>query len=150
MATILNVDRDGKPLPMGDMFTNTIVSRQIGAQHLAVNYTRYEPGAEFPQHVHEDSEDVLFVVTGAGWLKEAGLKYRLSRSWIRPAPRKSLPFQLGRCGPPKLNRLFDEVVRLSGTPLRKVAIPLTCHPLATTRTARLPFSKGFLAPNGSS
>ncbi len=70
MATILNVDRDGKPLPMGDMFTNTIVSRQIGAQHLAVNYTRYEPGAEFPQHVHEDSEDVLFVVTGAGWLKE--------------------------------------------------------------------------------
>lgn len=70
MATILNVDRDGKPLPMGDMFTTTIVSRQIGAQHLAVNYTRYEPSAEFPQHVHEGSEDVLFVVTGSGWLKE--------------------------------------------------------------------------------
>src|SRR5438093_10387236 len=70
MATILNVDRDGKPLPMGDMFTNTIVSRQIGAQHLAVNYTRYEPGAEFPQHIHEDSEDVLFVVSGSGWLKD--------------------------------------------------------------------------------
>src|SRR2546428_13609982 len=73
MATILNVDRDGTPLPMGDMFTNVIVSREIGAQHLVVNYTRYEPGAEFPQHVHENSEDVLFVVTGSGWLKEGKL-----------------------------------------------------------------------------
>jgi len=70
MATILNVDRDGKPLAVGGMLTNTIVSREIGAHHLAVNYTRYEPGADFPQHVHDGSEDVLFVVTGSGWLKE--------------------------------------------------------------------------------
>ena len=25
---------------------------------------------EFPQHVHEESEDVLFVFAGSGWLKE--------------------------------------------------------------------------------
>ncbi len=70
MATILNVDRDGTPLPMGETFTKIIVSRDIGAQHVAVNYTRYEPGIEFPQHVHEHSEDVLFVVAGSGSLKE--------------------------------------------------------------------------------
>ena len=70
MATILNVNRDGKPLAMGETFTNVIVSREIGARHVAVNYTRYEPGDEFPQHVHEESEDVLFVFTGSGWLKE--------------------------------------------------------------------------------
>jgi len=70
MAVIRNVNRDGEPLAMGDTLANTIVSREIGAQHLAVNYTRYEPGAEFPQHIHEDSEDVLFVVSGSGWLKD--------------------------------------------------------------------------------
>ena len=70
MATILNVDRGGTPLPMGNTFTKIIVSRETGAQHLAVNYARYEAGAEFPQHVHEGSEDVVFVVTGSGWLKE--------------------------------------------------------------------------------
>jgi quercetin dioxygenase-like cupin family protein len=70
MATILNVDRDGTPLPMGNTFTKIIVSRETGARHVAVNYTRYEPSAELPQHFHEGSEDVLFVVTGSGWLKE--------------------------------------------------------------------------------
>ena len=70
MATILNVNREGKPLAMGDTITNIIVSREIGARHVTVNYTRYEPGDEFPQHVHEESEDVLFVFTGSGWLKK--------------------------------------------------------------------------------
>ena len=70
MATILNVNREGKPLAMGDTITNITVSREIGARHVTVNYTRYEPGDEFPQHVHEESEDVLFVFTGSGWLKE--------------------------------------------------------------------------------
>src|SRR5438552_13793822 len=70
MATILNVNREGKPLAMGDTITNIIVSREIGARHVTVNYTRYEPGDEFPQHVHEESKDVLFVFAGSGWLKE--------------------------------------------------------------------------------
>src|SRR2546422_2249913 len=70
MATILNVNREGKPLAMGDTRSRIIVSREIGARHVTVNYTRYEPGDEFPQHVHEESEDVLFVFTGSGWLKE--------------------------------------------------------------------------------
>ena len=36
MATILNVNREGKPLAMGDTITNIIVSREIGARHIAV------------------------------------------------------------------------------------------------------------------
>src|SRR5213593_1320412 len=64
MATILNVNREGKPLAMGDTITNIIVSREIGARHVTVNYTRYEPGDEFPQHVHEESGDVIFVRPG--------------------------------------------------------------------------------------
>ena len=37
MATILNVNREGKPLTMGDTITNIIVSREIGARHVTVN-----------------------------------------------------------------------------------------------------------------
>lgn len=70
MANIFNVDRDGEPFPMGNTNSKVIVSPQTGARHVTFNYIRYEPHAEFPQHQHEQSEDVFFVLEGSGWLKE--------------------------------------------------------------------------------
>ncbi len=70
MAQVLNVKRDGKPFSMGDTESTVVVSPAIGAKHVTFNYIRYKPNAEFPQHVHDESEDVFFVLEGTGWLKE--------------------------------------------------------------------------------
>ena len=70
MASVLNLHRDGKPFSMGDTQSTALVTPQLGARHVTFNHIRYAPGAEFPQHVHDASEDVFFVLEGSGWLKE--------------------------------------------------------------------------------
>jgi quercetin dioxygenase-like cupin family protein len=70
MAVIRNVDRDGRAFRMGNTQSKVIIEPATGARHVTFNYIRYEPGAEFPQHVHETSEDVFFVLEGTGWFKE--------------------------------------------------------------------------------
>jgi quercetin dioxygenase-like cupin family protein len=63
MAQILNVHRDGKAFRMGN-------TEAKGSRHVTFNYIRYEPGAEFPQHLHDHSEDVFLVLEGSGWFRE--------------------------------------------------------------------------------
>jgi quercetin dioxygenase-like cupin family protein len=70
MAQILNVHRDGKAFPMGTTHARVLVSPEMGSRHVTFNYIRYEPGAEFPQHLHDHSEDVFLVLEGSGWFKE--------------------------------------------------------------------------------
>jgi quercetin dioxygenase-like cupin family protein len=70
MSAILNIHRDGKPCSMGDTQSTVLVSPAMGARHVTFNYIRYGPNAEFPQHRHEQSEDVFLVLEGSGWLKE--------------------------------------------------------------------------------
>jgi quercetin dioxygenase-like cupin family protein len=70
MAIIRNVHRDGKPFSMGDTQATVIISPEVGARHVTFNYIRYQPNAEFPQHLHDVSEDVFLVLEGSGWLKE--------------------------------------------------------------------------------
>lgn len=70
MSLIRNVHRDGKAFSMGDTRATVVISPDAGARHVTFNYIRYEPGAEFPQHVHEQSEDVFFVLEGSGWFRE--------------------------------------------------------------------------------
>lgn len=70
MAIIRNVHRDGKPFSMGDTQSTVIISPEVGARHVTFNYIRYQPNAEFPQHLHDVSEDVFLVLEGNGWLKE--------------------------------------------------------------------------------
>ena len=43
-----------------------LIFPETGARHLTFIYIRYERGAEFPQHHHDASEDVLFVLEGSG------------------------------------------------------------------------------------
>jgi len=70
MAIVKNVQRDGKPFPMGNTESRVLIHPQDGAKHVTFNYVRFAPYAEFPQHVHEHSEDVFFVLEGSGWLKQ--------------------------------------------------------------------------------
>jgi quercetin dioxygenase-like cupin family protein len=69
MALVRNVRRDGKPFSMGNTHSTVVISPETGARHVTFNHIRYEPGAEFPQHRHEQSEDVFFVLEGSGWLR---------------------------------------------------------------------------------
>lgn len=55
---------------MGDTESTVLVSPECGARHVTFNYIRYQPGAEFPQHHHDQSEDVFMVLEGTGWFKE--------------------------------------------------------------------------------
>ena len=70
MASILNVHRDGTPFSMGDTDAKVLVSPETGARHVTFNYISYKPDAEFPQHIHDESEDVFFVLEGSGWFQE--------------------------------------------------------------------------------
>jgi quercetin dioxygenase-like cupin family protein len=70
MALVRNVHRDGKPFSMGDTQSRVIISPADGSRHVTFNYIRYAPNAEFPQHQHDHSEDVFFVIEGNGWFKE--------------------------------------------------------------------------------
>lgn len=70
MAQVLNVHRDGKPFSMGDTESRVVVSPAMGSKHVTFNYIRYGANAEFPQHLHDHSEDVFFVLEGNGWLRE--------------------------------------------------------------------------------
>lgn len=70
MSTIVNIHRDGKSFVMGDTQSTVLVSPATGARHVTFNYIRYAPHAEFPQHLHDSSEDVFLVLEGSGWFKE--------------------------------------------------------------------------------
>jgi quercetin dioxygenase-like cupin family protein len=70
MSSIVNIHRDGQPFVMGNTESKVLISPQMGARHVTFNCIRYGPNAEFPQHVHDNSEDVFLVLEGSGWFKE--------------------------------------------------------------------------------
>jgi quercetin dioxygenase-like cupin family protein len=70
MAVILNVEKDGKPFQMGNTDAKALVYPEMGARNVSLSYIKFRPGAEFPQHEHDNSEDVFYVVEGSGWFKE--------------------------------------------------------------------------------
>jgi len=70
MSLIRNIHRDGKPFSMGDTQSKVLISPAVGAKHVTFNYIRYGANAEFPQHIHDGSEDVFLVLEGTGWFKE--------------------------------------------------------------------------------
>lgn len=72
MSQIVNIHRDGKAFTMGDTQSTVLVSPATGAKHVTFNYIRYAPHAEFPQHLHDHSEDVFLVLEGSGFFKEGG------------------------------------------------------------------------------
>jgi quercetin dioxygenase-like cupin family protein len=53
-----------KAFRMGDATSVRIVSPETGAARLTLNYSVSEPGNEFPQHVHDGSDDMFLVLQG--------------------------------------------------------------------------------------
>lgn len=60
---------DGESFDWGEGENYRVIHPGIGSRNLTLNYIRFGPGAEFFQHVHENSEDVFVVLEGSGWLK---------------------------------------------------------------------------------
>ena len=63
MVQILNL-RSGKSFRMGNGINRRVVHPDMGAKNLTLNYGVHGPGREFPQHVHDSSEDIFIVLEG--------------------------------------------------------------------------------------
>jgi mannose-6-phosphate isomerase-like protein (cupin superfamily) len=55
---------DGLPFTMGKVDSRRILHPEMGARNLTLNYAVSEPGHEFPQHVHDYSDDTFLVLQG--------------------------------------------------------------------------------------
>ena len=47
-----------------------IVHPEMGARRLTLNHGLHEPGQEFTQHLHDESEDMIVVLEGGGSLRQ--------------------------------------------------------------------------------
>jgi quercetin dioxygenase-like cupin family protein len=73
MATILKL-KEGTRFQMGAGNTRKVVYPGMGAKNLTLNYIVFGPGHEFPQHDHDESEDVFVVLEGSGVLKQGKIE----------------------------------------------------------------------------
>ena len=55
---------DGVPFTMGKVDSRRILHPELGAKKLTLNYAVSQPGHEFPQHVHDYSDDTFLVLQG--------------------------------------------------------------------------------------
>jgi mannose-6-phosphate isomerase-like protein (cupin superfamily) len=55
---------DGVPFAMGKVDSRRILHPEMGAKKLTLNYAVSQPGHEFPQHVHDYSDDTFLVLQG--------------------------------------------------------------------------------------
>jgi quercetin dioxygenase-like cupin family protein len=60
---------DGIPFKVGKGVSRKVVYPEMGARQLTLNYGVHEPGMEFAQHVHAQSEDVIVCLSGSGHVR---------------------------------------------------------------------------------
>jgi len=60
---------DGRRFQMGQGDTRNVFGPHNGAKHLTFNYAKFPPGVAFTQHVHDHSEDLIFVLEGSGVIR---------------------------------------------------------------------------------
>ena len=60
---VLKLD-DGRRFVMGKVDSRRLLHPEMGARLLTLNYSVFEPGVEFPQHVHPVSDDIFLVLQG--------------------------------------------------------------------------------------
>ncbi|MEM7028656.1 MAG: cupin domain-containing protein [Chloroflexota bacterium] len=63
MAKILSLT-DGKRFQMGGGDSRHLISPEMGATCITLNYSVFEPDHEFPQHFHDFSADIFVVLEG--------------------------------------------------------------------------------------
>ena len=60
---------EGRAFDMGKGDSRNVFGPQDGAKHITFNWSRFEPGQAFKQHIHPHSEDVIIVLEGDGLVK---------------------------------------------------------------------------------
>ena len=60
----------GRAFRMGKGDNWRIVHPEMGARRLTLNHGLHEPGQEFTQHLHDESEDMIVVLEGGGSLRQ--------------------------------------------------------------------------------
>jgi mannose-6-phosphate isomerase-like protein (cupin superfamily) len=63
MAKLIRL-QDGKRFQMGGGDSRRLVDPDVGAALITLNYSVFQPGHEFPQHIHDASADVFIVLEG--------------------------------------------------------------------------------------
>ena len=63
MMHILNLE-NGSPFQMGKGQNWRVIHPDMGARQLTLNHSRHEPGHEFTQHTHGETEDVFVILEG--------------------------------------------------------------------------------------
>ncbi|MBM3188143.1 MAG: cupin domain-containing protein [Chloroflexi bacterium] len=63
---VLKPKRDGVRFTMGDGVNWKVLFPEMGARNITLNYVEHAPGVTFTPHVHEQSEDVIVVLSGHG------------------------------------------------------------------------------------
>ncbi|MEM2888965.1 MAG: cupin domain-containing protein [Candidatus Bathyarchaeia archaeon] len=63
MVQIMSLN-EGQFFKMGNGKSLRIIYPEMGAKHLTLNHSIFEPGQEFPQHIHEVSDDIFIVLEG--------------------------------------------------------------------------------------
>lgn len=61
---------EGKPFQMGRGNSRRVIDAEIGATQITMNYSIFQPGQEFPQHVHDGSADAFIVLEGGVSVRE--------------------------------------------------------------------------------
>ena len=69
MAIVRRLE-DGKPFQMGRGNSRRVIDGEIGAKNITMNYSIFQPGHEFPQHVHDGSADIFIVLEGGVSVRE--------------------------------------------------------------------------------
>ena len=67
--------KEGKRFDMGKGYTLRVFPPGEGAKNLTLNYSEFEPGQVFNQHIHKKSEDIIVVLKGKGWIRVEGVDY---------------------------------------------------------------------------
>jgi quercetin dioxygenase-like cupin family protein len=61
---------EAKQFRMGRVTSNRIVHPDMGAKRLTLNYSLSEPGDEFAQHTHGDSDDTILILRGQADMRQ--------------------------------------------------------------------------------
>ena len=68
---------DGVDFRMGTIVGKRLVHPKMGAKRLTFNYAESRPGDEFPQHVHDSSDDTFLVLEGEADVRQGDSLRRL-------------------------------------------------------------------------
>jgi mannose-6-phosphate isomerase-like protein (cupin superfamily) len=63
---VLKPQRDGQRFTMGNGVNWKVIFPEMGAKNITLNYVEHAPGVTFTPHVHDESEDVIIVLSGHG------------------------------------------------------------------------------------